>query len=453
MLPTSLLSEEQKNGFIDLLTYVSPFENEDGSRKTIRQYHLSDSHIGVPKEWLLKHYPAIYALCADETVTPGEFKYARLPTSDHPSVKKPEAQQAFMDDLLRECQTHNNVLAYAATGSGKTVVSLKVAAQLGYRTLVLVDSNNLKLQWIEEIKAKLGVDDDQIGIIQQDDCDYEGKSIVVGMLQTFARREYSEDVYNAFGTVIVDECHKISTEYFSVVLPRFNARYRIGLSATPRRKDGSDVVLYNHLSSVRVHASTEVMPVKVLVKNYYSKRKLWGKDERQRLMCLAKDPDRNELIVKYIKALYEGNRNIVVASHTVEHVEHLMFLSKKAGIPFNKMGQFTATKCVKDDNGKIIGKRNNPAKDIEEAKNKQIMFVTYNFFREAVDIPRLDAGIEALPDWKAAQILGRIRRYKADKLFPKWITLRDMKCDFSQKMYYSRIKEVNDCGGELVQIS
>lgn len=453
--PLSALRDDQLATFRSNLTYISPFTNEDGSVKRIELYTQTDTHIGLPSEWLKMHYPILYGMGINELVQTGELRYERLPDPYHKAVKNPLAQAKFMDDLEAACLVHNNVLAYAPTGSGKTVAALRVAAKLGQRTLVLVHTNQLKEQWISEIQDKLGVSREHIGVIQQDKCEIEGKYIVVGLLQTLARREFSDEIYNSFGTVIVDECHKLSTEFFASVVPAFNARYKIGLTATPRRSDGSDVVLYAHLGQIRVHAETEVMPVKVLVKNYYAKRKLWGNDSRQRLMALSRDPDRNDLIIAYLKAMYDGNRNILIVSHAVKHLEDLIVLAKRAGIPTEDIGQFTATRNVqsKTKEGKATRvKRTSTKAELDEAKTKKIIFATYNIIKEGIDIPRLDAGIDATPDWKATQLLGRIRRHVVGKYYPKWLTIRDMKCTYSQDMWNARVREYNESGAEIQPI-
>jgi superfamily II DNA or RNA helicase len=354
-----------------------------------------------------------------------------------------------MDDLLSQVLDHYNVLAVAQTGSGKTVVALDVAVSLAEPTLILVHSNELRKQWIREIEDKLGIPADEIGIIQQDKCVI--KPITIGLLQTQARRDYSDEVYNSFGLVVVDEVHKISTEYFNDVLPNFNAKYRIGLSATPTRKDGSDIVLYAHLGQPRVRATTTVMPIKVHVDRYYTKRKLWGTDFKQRLSCLSRDSDRNDRIIFWINKLYEADRQVVVVSHSVAHIENLIRMTKDAGVPECAIGQFTATKLIYDRNydWKVIGKRQSKDTELAEAMGKQIIFATYGMMKEAIDIPRLDSGIDATPDWKATQLLGRIRRYRKNKLYPKWITIRDMKCEFSIQMYQSRLNDYRECGAEF----
>jgi hypothetical protein len=77
-LPLTALSLEQVNSFKSLLTYQSPFLNEDGTRKTIYLYKETESALGVPQEWLAVNYPEIFAMSRDERISkPGVFTTLR----------------------------------------------------------------------------------------------------------------------------------------------------------------------------------------------------------------------------------------------------------------------------------------------------------------------------------------------------------------------------------------
>lgn len=449
--PLASLSSEQLDSFKTTLTYTSKYPEEDGSYKTIELFEITDHAIGLPQEWVKANYPSLFSLAVNATVATGELIAPLRPDPHHVRVKDPEAQAEFMRDMLSTVREHNNALCFAPTGSGKTVVALNTAAELGYRTLVLVHTEQLRDQWIVEIQEKLGLTRDKIGILQKDKCEIEGKHIVIGMLQTQKRREYDSSVYDAFGTIIVDECHKLSTEYFSDVLPKFNAKYRIGLSASPRRKDGADIVLYSHFGPIRVNARTKVMPLKVYTKKYYTKRKLWGADERTRLSCLVKDQDRNLMMAQDLLHLYKNGRNIVAFSHSVDHLEKMMALCLELGIPAYDMGLLSATRSKYDrvHEWKVIGKRRSTRTEQDDAKQAKVCFIV-DQFKEGIDVPKWDFLYELVPFWNANQRCGRVRRYVAGKLYPKCITIRDMKCEFSGKMYQARLNDYIDCGAEIV---
>jgi superfamily II DNA or RNA helicase len=449
--PLDKLSGDQLSNFKNLI-YKSPFPDDNGHYKTIPLYQLTDTHILLPVPWVKKNFPTLYSMAEDRRTVVGRIENDKLPDPYHPSVKDPKKQEKFMIDLLNAAKKDHQVFAVAKTGSGKTVCALTVAALLGHRTLVLVDKNKLKDQWIREIQDKLGIPLSRIGIIQQDKCEYEGKDIVVGLLHSNARRDYPDDVYNAFGTVIVDECDVIATEFFSDVIPRFNAKYRIGLTATPKRKDGSDIVMHMHLGNISVRSEADVLPVKVHVYKYYSNSKVWGKDQRQQMLSISKDKEFNAIVATQIKECYDAGRNILVVAERIDQVEKLIELCKNLDINSEDIGQFTNERSKYDRTyeWKVIGRRISTNLELSTALEKRITIATIGMVRRAIDVPRWDTLIEASPFWNAEQLIGRIRRVFEGKKYPITITYRHMKSHYAEEMYFSRVKEYENAGAKLI---
>lgn len=449
--PRHLLTDAQVGQYKELLTYKSPFMNDDGSYKTIAMYEESDTHFSMPIEWVRNTFPTLFQMATPGYSEPEGFAYTRLPDPNHPAVKDPAGQKKFMDELLLAVQEYNNVFAVAKTGSGKTVCALRTAALLGLKTLVLVDKSKYKDQWIREIQDKLGVDRERIGIIQQDKCEIEGKDIVVGLMQTNARRQYTDDVYNAFGTIIIDEVDVIGTEFFGDILPKFKARYRIGLTATPSRKDGADCVMTYHLGPIRVRSEAEVLPVKVHVFKYYKEGKVWGRDENQQILAISKDKEFNAILARDILKCYNAGRDILVVAEKIDQIEKLTTLIKELGIDKSEIGQFTA-QCAKYDktyDWKIVGRRKTTDAELDEALKKKIVFATPGMVTRAIDVPRWDTLIEASPLWRGAQLLGRVRRPCQGKKYPISFTYRHMKSNYAEQRYYSRLREYEEVGATI----
>jgi superfamily II DNA or RNA helicase len=101
-------------------------------------------------------------------------------------------------------------------------------------------------QWIERIKMALPLA--KVGIIQADKFNVKGNDIVIGMLQTLSMKEFDNNAFDDFGHVIIDECHTISSRIFSKALFKVNAKYMLGISATPNRSDGLMKVLNYQMS-------------------------------------------------------------------------------------------------------------------------------------------------------------------------------------------------------------
>ena len=133
-------------------------------------------------------------------------------------------------------------------GFGKTVLALKVIAELKKKTLVIVHKSFLMDQWQERIKQFLPTA--RVGIIQGETIDTEDKDIVLGMLQSISMKEYPHSLFQEFGLTILDEVHHLSAEVFSRALFKIVTQYMLGLSATMKRKDGLTHVFKMFLGDV-----------------------------------------------------------------------------------------------------------------------------------------------------------------------------------------------------------
>lgn len=131
-------------------------------------------------------------------------------------------------------------LLEAPTRSGKTLCSLEAACRLGGSTLVLVDKGGLAEQWTGCIARHVRDDRGRamrVGVFREDRAEFDAP-FVVGMLQTLGRRTLSEEQRRAFRTVILDECSVAPSTTAWEGLRRFESRYVLGLTATPKRGDG-----------------------------------------------------------------------------------------------------------------------------------------------------------------------------------------------------------------------
>ena len=112
------------------------------------------------------------------------------------------------------------------TGYGKTILILKLIRDLGIKSLFIVPSVRLLKQTIQKIEEFLP--DATIGVIQQNRMDTVGKDIVVGMLHSIARRDYSSSIFDGIGLCIYDEVHLAASEDLSRCLFKINTKYILG---------------------------------------------------------------------------------------------------------------------------------------------------------------------------------------------------------------------------------
>lgn len=447
----------------DTLTFLPKFAED--ADKPVRLFdETRPGYFGVPRSYgrhWFGHLPI-----DDRRSFGHDITVNRLPDPNHPSVKDPVAQAKFREELLIGMRTHEDMIASAGTGTGKTVCSLATSSLLGGTTLVLLHLGRLLDQWYHEIPDKLGIPASEVGIIRQERCDFEGKKFVVGMLHSLASRGvggsgYPDELRNYFRTVIVDEVHKVGTGQFAPVIPLFNSYYRLGLSATVDREDGGDRVFFWHIGPVRVTSTAEALECDVYVLDYNCGPHftLWGADQGARNRCLAQDPRRNAFLAQTIKRFYDKGRQALIVGDGVLHLQTLMTMVEKLGVPRSAMGQFTGdhqtVTYVRDpETGRQkrkIKKRKFSTAELDYVKeNAQLIFATYGMITEGIDIPRLDAGMDVTPRKKATQLIGRIRRPRPNKKKPVWITVRDVRCPISKNTFLARCRDYAASGAEVV---
>jgi superfamily II DNA or RNA helicase/intein/homing endonuclease len=112
--------------------------------------------------------------------------------------------------LENELRTNMGGILSIATGGGKTISALNVLSKLKRKTIIIVNKISLLKQWEDEIHAFLP--NAKVGIIQgQKNVDVVGKDIVIAMLQSLARIDYPDSLFDEFGSTVLDECFPYNT--------------------------------------------------------------------------------------------------------------------------------------------------------------------------------------------------------------------------------------------------
>ena len=153
-----------------------------------------------------------------------------------------QATNSFTDNDM-------GVLA-AGTAFGKTIVAIYLIAARKLNTLILVHRKQLIDQWYARLMAFLSIDGGQIGIIGGG-RNSQKNVIDIATLQSLNRKGIVKDLVADYGHVIVDECHHISAFSFENIMRKVKARYVLGLTATPIRKDGHHPIIYMQCGPIR----------------------------------------------------------------------------------------------------------------------------------------------------------------------------------------------------------
>lgn len=256
-----------------------------------------------------------------------------------PYAEQAVAVQTFLDRFGQFDQTvaTGGVLSgllKAKTGFGKTNTALALIHRLARTTVIIVHKEFLLKQWVRRIEKFLpGA---RVGVCQGPKCEYEDKDVVVAMAASLGREEgdeggerYPEEFYRYFGFMIVDEVHRIGAPTWSPIPNLFAAKYRLGLTATPRRKDGADKVFWWHLGQIAYTAKTETPKPTIRMVNLATRGPRVMHEENPPpamvLKMLSQNDTRNEKIIDEVMAALKtaAQRKVFVLSHFLDHLRVL----------------------------------------------------------------------------------------------------------------------------------
>jgi len=305
-----------------------------------------------------------------------------------------EDQQEVYDKVEDSC------LIIANPGWGKTFTALAIATKLKQKTLIIVHTKMLLNQWINEVKKTLRFEPGKIGAGELSNLD---APIVIGMKQTIENK--INLVKDNFGLVIVDECHHIPAKVFKEVIDKFKCRYKIGLTATPWRKDGRHVLLKDYLGLKELKPiDTNRMDPKIFLVETDIKLNIGYKTPwATKLNEIYTSPDYIELITNLSHIQAKRGFKVLTVADRIEFLEDCSHILENFML--------------------IIGKTTN--RNFINS-NKDGILGTQKIFAEGVNIPILGSLIMATPINNRSlleQLLGRISRKVPNKPTPEVIDI------------------------------
>ena len=262
---------------------------------------------------------------------------ANLPVQMGQTIELRDYQQEAIDNLKKMREDGKTIaLLYHATGVGKTITAATDAKAVGGRTLFLVNALKLASQakdtfakvWPE---ATLG--------------EYTGSQKDVSQTVIFATvQSISKDLEKFsptdFDYLIVDECHHAAANTYQKIFTYFHPKFILGLTATPERSGGEDMLeLFQNVAHkmdlktavergvlvpircIRVKTNIDLTDVRINGIKYNSQ------DLESKLFI----PERNQLIVDtYLK--YVNGKKTVIFCASVDHAAEIAKLLRDNGV-------------------------------------------------------------------------------------------------------------------------
>lgn len=227
-------------------------------------------------------------------------------------------------------------LVQGATGSGKSAIGVLDAKSVDGRTLFLAHTKELVEQGYQNF-VKLWPEA-SCGRYVDDKHDRESK-VVCGSIQSVVRNLEEFDPYE-FDYIIIDECHHASADTYQRLLAYFKSSFTLGLTATPERADGEDLLeifkKVAHKLDIQEAVDRGVLvPARCIrIKTNIDLRDVRINGFKYNTLDLESKirvPGRDKLIVNtYLE--YVKDKSTVVFCTSVKHAEEVASLFRENGV-------------------------------------------------------------------------------------------------------------------------
>jgi superfamily II DNA or RNA helicase len=298
----------------------------------------------------------------------------------------------------------------APTGSGKTIMALFMIARRRQPAIVIVHNKELALQWMERIASFLSIPKDQVGMIGAGQKKM-GTMITVALVQSLYK--CAEEIAPHFGHLVVDECHRAPSRTFTEAVTAFDAKYMLGLSATPYRRDRLSKLIFWHLGDMHhevlssdLVASGQILDIDVVFRPTQFVAYADPISEYSTMLSeLAHNDERNRLIVADVHSEVVEHQRPGVCLVLSDRKLHCQVLQALLKHKHHVNAEVLTGDLSMEQRGDIIGRLN--AGDI------RVLVATGQLIGEGFDCPRLSTLFLATPvrfSGRILQYLGRILR-------------------------------------------
>jgi superfamily II DNA or RNA helicase len=357
----------------------------------------------------------------------------------------------FQEEAVAKITGHDEGILCAPTAFGKTAVAAWLIAKRKVNTLVVVHRQQLLDQWQERLRMFLDLPSKSIGHIGGGKTDRTGR-VDVAVIQSLYRKDDVKDFVAEYGQVIVDECHHISAFRFEQVMRQVKAKYVVGLTATPTRKDGHHPIIYMQCGPVRFNMSartmTEATPFEHKVTPRHTEFRMAPELTEVTIQdiyaALINHASRNEMIAGDIVGAIASGRCPLLLTGLTEHLQY--FAAKLAGVAQHVV-------VLKGGMGKKQRRATAEVLASVPENESRVILATGSYIGEGFDDARLDTLFLAMPiSWKGTlpQYVGRLHR-PDNKRFVQVYDYVDNYVPMLARMYERQLKGYGAIGYVIEQ--
>lgn len=258
-LPLLHLSEEQSSEFVSQLTYKSKHEKKE----LCLAIKTDDHYLAIPRSYAYQKIQNI-----TELDPANDRRSLGVPISEercdflgklYTHIPQQQACQTILQ-RFQERETENGGYLHLSCGYGKTICTMWLITRIRRRALILVSTDPQKNEMIKTLRRycpKLS-----FGIIKEDRCELD-RDVVIASVQTLysKTRDFNPGHFKDFGITVIDEAHHIPADCFVEIIFRLiSSKHILGLTATPRRKDGRTQALFDLIGPILFSATRPPQP-------------------------------------------------------------------------------------------------------------------------------------------------------------------------------------------------
>ncbi len=372
----------------------------DQAVERFEELWISDQTVPLTKEFIDEYE----AYLENRPVTPVKTKttfdylnksHQRQENQTTDQAVQPNAmqQQALSNLAKSRARGENRAVAIAATGTGKTYLAAFDAQQFEAKRVLFLAHRDELLEGAIKTFSQVFQDDDLCGKLTGITKNTD-KRFLFSTVQTLSRDNHLYAFHpDDFDYIVVDEFHHAQATSYLKIIDHFTPRFLFGMTATPERMDGRDVLKlcnYNIVCDIRLK---QALALELLAPFHYFgvadetvdyeqiERQASGQFVEAKLVHRLNTPERIEYIIQQIdKYGFHGQQRCALGFCV--NREHATFMSQS----FTEKGIHSAVLTGlsnPQERQAMIHQLQDPTQPLE-------VIFTVDIFNEGVDIPQVN---------------------------------------------------------------